>query len=369
MKLRAPTKDLRDALARLSSIPGANGASIHSQVVTITADLAGITLMRFSSEAQISIILEDEIEIEDQEGSAHVSHSAFSALVATCGTKIIEIESDEKIMRISSGRSNSKLKVFGEDLLTEPPEPELETESINILLEDLVRYLSFVIPAVGKDSANGPCFCGVCVRMVGGKLYFMATDRKRCHVAMGDYTLPVDCVIPTEGVEAILKAIGTQSGGATLAIGGNTLRVVSATLEVAVTLLVDKYPDGVQKFLDQPASSIQSKIVVNRDEFVEALKTCVAINEDDIRTVTVEIKPKSMVLNGGNHRDSEITVAMDCKATATITIGVPGRQLAQGLEKLKIADDGMVELLQYAGAIFTKTEDQITFFALVQPKA
>lgn len=369
MKIKVPVKDLRDALGRLAHIPGASGASVHTQAVTLEAGLAGLTLSRFTSESKISITLDDEIEVANDEGTPRVSHGALLSLVSTFGTKLVEITSDEKLIYFKSGKDNSKLKVFDEDIMSEPPEAELETEYVPMLLEDLVAMLSFCLPAVSKDSAGSYVFCGVCIRMVENRLYFMATDKRRCHVAIGDYELHADCIIPAEGVEAIIKAIGPQTGGCKFCIGETSATIISDNLEMSVTLLAEHFPDSVQKFLNQPETSIESKVVVPKDEFTEGLQKCAKINEDESRIVNMMVEKKVLTLTGSNQRDSELATPIDCQATKAGAFGVPAKQLAQGLEKMKAAEDGTIELLFFLGAVFVKQHDRMAFFALAKPTA
>jgi len=363
MKLKLQTKTLKDALARVANIPGANSTSIHTQAVKLTADLAGLTIMRFTSEAKIVVTIDEEIEVSESDDEPSVNHAALTQLVNVCKGKDVNLHSDEKFLHLASGRAKWKLKVFDKDIMIDPPEPELETEHCNILLEDISELLSFVLPAAAKDKT----LAGVNIKGTHGSgLSFTATDSKRCYVAMAPYDLQVNCTIPVEGVASILKAIGPSKGAATISISETFATVSSSTLEISTALLTDPYPDSVSKLVAQIEPSIKSKVRVNRDELTEALEDCASVNETD-RIVNFRVNKKTLEIIGSNTSEAGGVVTLDCEATETSYVGVPGADMAAVFKKIKVKD-GMLEILQTDRAMLVRQPERIAFFALAQPR-
>lgn len=365
MKLKLPTKSLKDALARVANIPGAHGASIHTQAVKLIADLAGLTIMRFTSEAKIVVTIDEEVEIQEADDEPSVSHAALTALVNACNGEQVTLESDDKTLNLASGRAKWKLKVFDQDIMIDPPEPELETEHCNILLEDIADLLAFVLPASSKD-VGSPAFCGVNIAGREAGLFFTATDSRRCYMASAPYDLKVNCTVPNEGVGAILKAIAGTKGAATLSIGETFITVSSSTLEISTALLTDPYPDSVSQLISRSESSIKSKIQVKRDELTDALDACATVNDSD-RIVNFMVNKKALEIRASNSRETEGGITMECSSTEPLHVGVPGAEMAAVFRKLK-DKEGIIEILATDRAMFVRQPERIAFFALAQPK-
>lgn len=362
MKFTIPTKDLNSAIGKLSSIPGAHGGSPYTQAVRFEAGMNGLTLTRYTSEARISVTV-DSAEIEDDEGTPSVDHGSLSALVSKLPGEKTKLSSDDQKLRFVSGPAKAGLSIFTEDA-GEIPTGDLETESVEMPIEELARLFSIASPAAGVDN-NRLDLQGVCIRMMNEKLSFIGADGRRCHVAYADYDLPSNCTVSTAGVSAIMRATAGESGACKLAIGENTLSVIGNTAEVSVALVSEgeKYPD-ITRLINSDESSIISKIVVSKVELIEALKACSVIGELESKMVQFDVKAKKLTISADNRRDSEISVGIDCESTKPVVIGVPSIQLTTALELMIADEEGNVELTHYFGSLFVRQADRIAFVAL-----
>lgn len=368
MKIKVQTKALKEALARVATIPGANTTSIHTQAVKLVGDMAGLSFVRFTSEAKIVVTIDESVEVMEALDNPSVNHAALTSLVNACKAMDTLLYTDDKNLYLVSGRSKWKLKVFDKDILIDPPEPELETEHCNMLLEDITELFAFAAPAASRDSAGSAAFCGVNVAGREGGLSFTATDSRRCYIAVAPYDLKVNATIPNEGVSAILKAIAGTKGAATFSIGETFVTVSSSNLEISTGLLADLYPNAAANLVTHSLSSIKSKVRVNRDELISALEACASVNETErIVNFKVEKDMKTLEITGSNTRDAGGGSDMDCTASMAVHVGVPGSDMAAIFKKLK-TDEGMIEMLFTDRATFVKQPERIAFFALAQPR-
>lgn len=360
MKLTIATKALRDAVDRLARIPGSHGAAPHTQAIQMTGDMAGLTLMRFTSEAKISITL-DDVEIAEEFTDFRVGHSSFSNLLDRLPGKNTVLTRDKTHLLITDGAVKSKLAIFTEDEAAEPPEQEMETDTINLPIEDLKSLFSWPVEAASKDS-NRPQLGGVCLRMIEDKLCFIGTDGRRLHMIREDWKLPVDVVIPAVGIDTILRVCAPESGACQFSVGENMVSVVSANVEVCVTLIAEKMPN-IAPYLSPDESSIKSKITINRDEFVPALEACAPVGYGDSKLVKVALTKKKLTLSGASG-DSETSVGLECFASDPLNFGVASIQLANALKHVDVDDKGDVEFMVCGGFLLIKQPRKLAFIGL-----
>lgn len=358
MKLNASTSDLKAVIARLANMPGAVTGSPITQAVRFEADADGLKLTRFSSEARITVTLE-AASIADEEGTFVVDHTALTKMVNHQPAKEVTLSNDDKKLYFVSGKAKANLSIL-QDMEAEMPEAEMETEHIRLPIEMLTMALEFVGMAMHTDESQGG-FCGLCIRMIGEQLAFIATDRRWFHVQFFDYQMPVDVVIAAKTIEAILKAIGKQAGACTFAIGEQTVSLISHDVDMNFALLNASYP-SVEKQLDQPESSIRSKIEVCRADFVEALKTASGIADDLGRFVTVTVTETDMTLTATNERDSEIALNLPCTASAPEKFILASVAV---ISSLALFDEHeQIDLILYQNALFVRESNRIAAFAL-----
>lgn len=368
MKFTIQTAILKDALNRLSTLPGANGASPWTAGVIIDSEIEGLTLTRFSNEATLKINISEGVEGDVEK--TMVGHAQLLGIVSSCDSKEITIEGDGKTISIQSGRAKSKLKVFDDDDFAEPVASDGNEAEAETKLESLSDGMSFVAQAVSDNPANGPAFQGICIRAVEGRVNFIATDKKRAHVQVTEMEAEFNAIIPKEGVDAILKLIGASKGNCALAIGQSRATIKSAELEISVGLMNETFPEVVEKFMSQVEEKAKLKIEVNRDELAKELKRCAAISDWDFgRLVDLDIGKKEIKIFGSNKKDSETATSVSCKTSGTANFGVAALQLAQGINAIQTEENGILELLWLPeSAIVARDKSRQFFSALMKPQ-
>lgn len=362
MKFTIPTTDLKDAIARLSVIPGEAGSIIYTQAVRFSAESGKLKLMRFTSEAKISITAESAV-FSDSSGEFCADHTSLSKIVNSFKTKDLSVSIDGKHIHFSSGSSKARLALFSEEVESEPPENEMETESIKLPIDDLAGYFNAVQSAMSADAAS-PHLCGVCIRRLNDRLAFMATDNRRCHVALADHGLDVDCIVSAAGVKSILSAVSKEVGACTLSIGENTLSVVGGSVEITVSLLAEKFPN-IMPVLNRPDSDVAAIIKVSKESLMDILDACSPFGETEAKMALWEVTKKGILsMKADNQKDSEISREIECSASANAVLKVASRQLITALDIMGSDVDGKVEILYCTNAIFIRQPDRIAFIAL-----
>lgn len=356
MKLSASTKDFMNAVDRISSLPGAAPGIPATQAIRFEADTEGLQFTRFSSEAKVSVLLES-VKIEDSEGTFSVSHDGLSRLVGQMPGKELTLENDGKFLRFTSGRATGKLAIIMESE-AEPPEPDFETEHIRLPIEQLVQAFQYVSYAASKDETQKG-MTGICVRMVRGRIALAATDNRRIHVHLFDGEMPVDCVMSAASVEAIRKNFGEHAGACTFAIGENMTTIISPDSEMNMALMSDGFPN-IEPMLFPDESSIKSKVVLARSEFVEFVKRASVIAGES--SIQFDIAEDELTITAANQRDSEMGFKMPCTATKAESFLCAGSYIFTALSMFSEHEE--IELCLYAQTVIVRESNRIAVFAL-----
>ncbi len=365
MKLAIPTKKFHDALSRLSTLPGAsrNGASLQTQAIRFEAGMDGLTLTRITSEAKISITL-DEVVIEDEDGPCMVDYDSLTALISRLPKDNAILSNDAKTLHCQSGPAKAKLAVFPEEAQVQPPKESSDAESIRMDIKELYDLLKFAANGACKDSGR-PNLCGVCLRPIGGTLAFIGSNGRMAHISSSDHKMKVDVTLSNEAVDCILAALRGEVGGCELSIGSNVVAVKGSNVELIVPLLSERFPNITPMLKNaENESSIQSKITANKEQLMNALKTCATVGKGTAKLVTLTYSEASLNIQGSNERDSEMDISMDCQASNAGSIILASLQVAGAVEFFTPDEDGNVELIIYPTMVFIRQPDKIAFSAL-----
>lgn len=362
MKLTIPPKLLKSAIDRLSSIPGAVATITHTQAVKFEAGMGGLTLSRFTSTAKISITVE-EIEIEDDEGAFYVDFNAISKLASRSGNKI-KLSSDDKNLSYDIGATKGKILLFPE-LEESAPGNDSDTEEITIMADTFCDFMKFAKLASGSDAAGRPALCGVCVRVMEDKLCLIGSNGRVAHVQFLEEKMDVDCTIPTAGVACLINALSGQDGICTLSVGERMVSVSCGNVEASVMLMEDKFPN-ISPLIEKPASSILSKIKIDKLAIIDGLRMSSDIATGDAKLVDCDFSKKSISIKARDAlMDTETLV--DCEATGKGKISAPSIQIINALENMDADENGAVEIIVYDVNLFIRQGDKIAFAALSKP--
>lgn len=366
MKLQIPTKDLREALHKLANIPGAHGSSLFTQVVRFEAGFSGLELSRFTSEARITITL-DGASIEDEEsglGTPMVGHERINELVGRMRDKEVTLSTEESIMHFKGDRFASKLPLIGEEGEATPSPADDEFETVEMPVEELISLLKFAGTAMSKDEAVDPHFCGVCLRSMDGKLAFIATDKKRCHVGLTEYEVEADCIIASQAVQVILRALASEAGQCSLMIGANCVAVRCGNADMQFALLAQKFPD-ISAFLKQEAGT-KSRVKVNKSEFVELLNNIAPLSYGASKLVNLTATKSEITLLAKDKTGMEFKEWLACENTEPFKAGVAAAQTAAAVEQMSADENGMFEFSKTDFSLFLRQPDRVAIIALAK---
>lgn len=363
MKLIIDTKTLKSALAKLEKLPGSNNATITSQLVRIIAGIECITLLRFSGEGKIEIMV--DAEVKNDEGEAKVDHVALFNLVKDCKEEEIEISSTDKHLLVKAGKFIGKINLIDDGEAAEPPEQDEHLDELAIKSTILAAVLRQTRVAVSTNTTK-PSMCGVTVRMMDGKLCFIGTDSMRGHVLRLDEKMDVDCVIPTECVEAMLAVLEGLDEDCTFFVGKNSAGIVTPDISASFAILQDKLPNIAAALV--PNSVLKnSRIEIGRAELLEAAKRCGASGEGERKVIDIYFRNKATKVVGNNTFNSEVEMEVDSKTNVSAEARLPSSNLVQALS---IFDGDQIEIDVYKHCILITKDDKTIFIALSvnQPK-
>lgn len=361
MKLKITTKLLKHSLNRISKLPGSSAidAAIYAQLVRLNADMAGLHFLRFTNTSKVALSV-GEVDVED-EGGVAVSHADFLKYMATMPGENTLLLTDDKNLYMSSGNTKARIAIITEDLDVDPPDEEMEAESIRMPIEDLALAISSVAPAACLNTDDNLYGMG----LVGGDgiLEFVAADRKKCLSRSLPDSVDANIMIGPPAIDLINRMLDGQSGACTLNIGEQTLRIESAEVSVMTGIQEKKFPN-VRGMLSPNESSIKSKVRIPRSSFYEDLRNISKAGEG---FTTIIFESESIRIKRGNDREA-VQISGSCHVSEPCTIKCNSDDFAEMIKFLNSDGEGMVELWNVSDQMMLcKQSDRTAFVMLAQP--
>jgi DNA polymerase III sliding clamp (beta) subunit (PCNA family) len=359
MKLTIETKALRDAIHRIANLPGAAGAIIYTMIVRMTADMSGLTVRRFSNIASLSFLVDDKITIED-EGEVQVSFEDLAKYVAQMPGEKIAIFTHKEHVYLSSGNFKAKMSEVKDETAYGFTD-DLEVEEIRMPIDEFHRRLASVAPAMHKEEFSKGMH-GVAIKTWRDRVHFLASDSKIALIRSTEFTNDVDCVIPYEAVDMIVKATAEQTGKCILWIGEKTLRIEGSKVDILTQLLENTWinPD----VLNTGATSQITKLALQVTEASKSLRS-VARAANKVISVA-QITEKEMKVSVEDATNG-VQVKIPCSADKPVEIRINPDRFAAMLDFLNPDKSGNVVIEVFDSITRCTQDDRISYAVLSRP--
>jgi DNA polymerase III sliding clamp (beta) subunit (PCNA family) len=296
-----------------------------------------------------------------------VDYARFSKIVSNAPAEMISLELGEGNLLYVSGEMKGKLKTFPDEDAITPFEDELEAESVEMPIEDLASALCVVSPFSDRRGTN-IVFQGVCVRMIGKNLYFIATDNRACAASFSTHVMNVDAVIAQESVDCIINVIGSASGVCKFSIGEGTVSVVSEGIEVSTLIMAEKFGASINGFLTEKKDSVSS-ITVNKSTLVDAINRCAGFGYGDYDGISLEVSKKSITVTADNRIDNKMSLNVPCTTKSPCEMSFSAPLLKTTILAVNQDAEGNIQIDRHgadgnAYMIFIRQEDRIASLAM-----
>lgn len=327
MKVNLTTDNLRKALNRLGSVPGVINSHLPTLSVIIEADDFGAKLRRTTAIASVSVTLEASVE---EPGLSGVSYETFVNAVNAMGSIDTELVSDDKVLRIKSGKTKAELNAYPEDELLSVPDIGDAKDELSFSTNDLLKWFGIVQPAAASDPKETK-FAGICLRVAGDELVLFSVDRRRAHqVAVGEgreFLNPSEggktdlgYMLINESVAALRKLLPETDTRVDLKFHNGTLFATVADVEAILPLGQESPPDMLP-FLPDPEPA-EVTAVCNRGELLRAVRTAAPLGFQDNRVISIFLREGE--LEGGAVEivaDNQSGAKLGHELDATVTGG------------------------------------------------
>lgn len=321
MKITASLKDLNAQLQRLTAIPGSKG--IGGQLLRITADIAGLTMTRSTSECLASVTLEAEVETETRE-PLDVSFDLMSTALARIPGEEAVITATTGTLIITSGNSSQKVPVASTDEWKEMEIPEIVfVEAHGDSFSEAVKIAS---KAVGKDTSKAVCM-GIHFLELDNETWCLGSDGKRLHGIKLDVDI-TDISISTEGAHALLGIIGKSE--IKIGMTDNLVKIIGADFEIALTQMAEKLKmTGIRGFMFP--QDMEPMATIPTDISIKAARFSAAVAQHGVQ---IEPSKGCVFFIGKNAAAEDNQTKIECKHSMKTPIMVPGNQFVEALEGL-----------------------------------
>ena len=279
MKLTCTRENLYQGLSIVSRISTKNVNLPILNNVLLQADEKGLTLSSTNLELAISCQIRSKV---DQEGDYTVPSKLFFDYVNLLPNERVEMDLVDAALRVSCGSSKTKLKgIPSSELPPIPPAQGNQTYSISV--SEFQKALSEVLFAAATNESR-PELAGVYLAFHhpgtgGGTLVLAATDSYRLAECISTVSSgsnePKEVIVPQRTLAEVNRILSVfkddVDASPTVEINVSDAQIVFryGTVEVTSRVIEGKYPNYRQII----PTSTKTQAVINRAEFVQAIKT------------------------------------------------------------------------------------------------
>lgn len=336
MKAKVKTKELKLALAKLSSLPGGSSGLASNSIVVIDADeFGGLRLSRTTVHAMARITCEAEIE---ESGTAPVPYDALGDAITACEGEEIEFSLTATELHISAREGEGSVKLQPQHEVIPMP-PKLEGVEICFKHDELITTLKIASSASSNDRSR-PQLLGVCFRKVSGALSIFGCNGHRAHVSRiaaligridpeanseRDYGI----LLPTEGVQCVLKVFGDEKSPCMVTLGKHGVQFDAGEICVRLPVAEDRTP-FVEPLLN-PVAEIKWK--VQKAPFLSAVKAVSPTSGDGAINVRLE---RNLVSLRTTSATAKVERNVACESDGTGEYNIESKYLIAMLQWLEL---------------------------------
>ncbi|MGH9035121.1 MAG: DNA polymerase III subunit beta [Acidimicrobiia bacterium] len=315
----------------------------------------------------------------DGSGAAVLPARLFGDIVRALEPGAVSVDVGDEEARITSGRSDFKLRVLPADDF--PRLPELAGSGVRMDAAALADALRQVIPAASRDDAR-PILTGVLLVAEGSGLRLVATDSYRLAVRdlPGETTLAAalsgaaaegrHVLVPAKALgelQRLLGASGGPEGGAAqveVSFSDRDACFDTARARVSTRLIEGQFPNYQQLI----PSGYPNRLTVVRESFMEAVKRVRLIGRDrDNAPIRLAMGPGGLELTAVVHDVGQASEGLDAKYEGIeTTVAFNPEFLLDGLAAIT-SEEVLVETLDTSKPAIVRSAEDGDFLYLLMP--
>ncbi len=377
MKFRCERDVLSEAIGSAGrAVASRSGALPILSGLLVRATDDGLELA--GSDLELTIRVSAPAECEGT-GAAVLPARLFGDIVRALEPGAVSVDVGDEEARITSGRSDFKLRVLPADDF--PRLPEVAGSGVRMDAAALADALRQVIPAASRDDAR-PILTGVLLVAEGSGLRLVATDSYRLAVRdlPGETTLAAalsgaaaegrHVLVPAKALgelQRLLAGSAAAEGGASqveFSFSDREASFDTARARVSTRLIEGQFPNYQQLI----PSGYPNRLTVNREGFIEAVKRVRLIGRDrDNAPIRLAMATSGLKLTAVVHDVGEASEDLDAKYEGTeTTVAFNPEFLLDGLSAIT-SDEVLVETLDTSKPAIVRSAEDADFLYLLMP--
>ncbi len=377
MKFRCERDVLSEAIGSAGrAVASRSGALPILSGLLVRATDDGLELA--GSDLELTIRVSAPAECEGT-GAAVLPARLFGDIVRALEPGAVSVDVGDEEARITSGRSDFKLRVLPADDF--PRLPEVAGSGVRMDAAALADALRQVIPAASRDDAR-PILTGVLLVAEGSGLRLVATDSYRLAVRdlPGETTLAAalsgaaaegrHVLVPAKALgelQRLLAGSAATEGGASqveFSFSDREASFDTARARVSTRLIEGQFPNYQQLI----PSGYPNRLTVNREGFIEAVKRVRLIGRDrDNAPIRLAMATSGLKLTAVVHDVGEASEDLDAKYEGTeTTVAFNPEFLLDGLSAIT-SDEVLVETLDTSKPAIVRSAEDADFLYLLMP--
>ncbi|MBL7150435.1 DNA polymerase III subunit beta [Candidatus Microgenomates bacterium] len=311
MKLTVLQENLNKAISNVERFVSSKAQLPVLANVCLKAEKGRLCLQATNLETGITLWLGAKIE---KEGAITVPARIFSEFISSLPKEKVKLELKDKLLAVSCGSFSASFTGIAADEF--PPLSSSEDKK-----PDLVFPFSSFLPAIEKVSfaaardEGRPVLTGVKFEPRGEKLILAATDGYRLSVKelkKSEIKISSPLIIPARSLLEILKIVGEseeENIGLNFTEKGNQIVFSLPNVEIVTRLIEGEFPE-YQKII--PAS-LSTKVVLEKENFLKALKTAAIFARDSANIVRLKIEKNALVISANSPQVGENRTGVEAK--------------------------------------------------------
>jgi DNA polymerase-3 subunit beta len=235
--------------------------------------------------------------VVNKEGSVTLPAKRFSEIVRQLDPNTdVELDVHRANALITAGRANFRILGMGPDEFPKVP-PLTFKKGVSIPVETLRMAIQRTVYCVSKDETRR-ALTGVLWELTKDSMAMVGTDGHRLARICTPVEIQVDkatkCIVPTKALNQVLRLLGEGEDEATAVKFAEDHVIFRFEKTTLFTRLIEgpfpKYEDVIPKGNDK-------KVVLKREEFLDALRRVALLSDNLTHQVRVAVKPDLMTMS------------------------------------------------------------------------
>jgi len=331
VKLSIDKKNFLDAIKKIIGVVEKKSSLPILTNFLMVAQDDTLTIHGSDLEVYISIRIPAKME---EEGKFCVNAKKISDILKLLSGNEVNIDVDKNILRIKSGKTNYKLPTFVPEDFPKMPEFQ-ENNAFYISGVSLLRGISSVMYASSKESSRY-ALSGVAFSMKGNIIDFVATDGHRLALyrVNTDQNLEKNIlIVPQKALNELKKLItGLEDIEISYVDSESMLFFKSKEWLLATRLVEGAFPDYEAVIPE----SYNIEIVLNIEEFENALKRVSVVIDSDIKPVVIRLEDNKMIIKTPSSEENQAEEQLDIEYNQEpFEIGFNSKYIIDALEPIE----------------------------------